>query len=93
MNIIIKGEERRGEEGCCLPASIAWTLIMDGKCCWEATSRSNAKRRWMVKVNLLILGLKGCVLQMNGEALCDSGLDEYGVFLSTEFSVIINKLE
>jgi hypothetical protein len=30
---------------------------------------------------------------MNGEALCDSGLDEYGVFLSTEFSVIINKLE
>jgi hypothetical protein len=47
----------------------------------------------MVKVNLLILGLKGCVLQMNGEALCDSGLDEYGVFLSTELSVIINKLE
>jgi hypothetical protein len=30
---------------------------------------------------------------MNGEALCDSGLDKYGVFLSTEFSVIINKLE
>jgi len=47
----------------------------------------------MVKVNLLILGLKGCMLQMNGEALCDSGLDKYGVFLSTEFSVIINKLE